>query len=272
MRVLGSKFLWICLASHPWTNPNTTHAFHLSKTNITRYPGRCLDISKNLLSSLFSSSNDMPPASDPKSWRSLLEVSIAKSRKIRGSNYVQLATVEDGEPRCRTVVFRGFQKLDSGHSLSNECDSLSTTFKMCTDLRSRKVKQYKEQNTAEIVWWFPKSNEQYRVRGNLVLIGDESDDKALNIARKELWGNLSDPARESFLGSLVPGEAYTGEETASIPTGGRGEDGKPVPPPENFLLMLLDPTHVDYLLLGGDQYRQMDARKDGAWTFERVNP
>lgn len=40
-------------------------------------------------------------------WRERIEVSIAKSRKIRGGNYVQLATVdEDGHPRCRTVVFR----------------------------------------------------------------------------------------------------------------------------------------------------------------------
>ena len=40
------------------------------------------------------------------SWRSLLETSIARSRKVRGGNYVSLATVEghSGKPRCRTVV------------------------------------------------------------------------------------------------------------------------------------------------------------------------
>lgn len=219
----------------------------------------------------------MAVASDPKSWRSLLEVSIAKTRKIRGSNYVQLSTVEDGEPRCRTVVFRGFQKLSPGHKLFNDCDSLTTTMKMCTDLRSRKVSQNQEQPIAELVWWFPKTNEQYRIRGKLVLVGDveegkEREDRELVIARKELWGNLSDPARESFLGSLVPGESYGAEEPAKVPQGGRGEDGKPVAPPKNFLLMLLDPTNVDYLLLGRDQYRQEDKREEGQWTFDRLNP
>ena len=44
---------------------------------------------------------------------SLLNVSIKHSRKVRGGNYVQLATADNkGNPACRTVVFRGF--LDVG--------------------------------------------------------------------------------------------------------------------------------------------------------------
>lgn len=208
-----------------------------------------------------------------KSWRSLLDISIARTRKIRGSNYVQLATVENGEPRCRTIVFRGFQKVPDDHSLSNECSSLPCLLKMCTDLRSKKVEQNSAQSIAEVVWWFPKTSEQYRIRGDLILVGsEEENDKALITARKELWGNLSDPARESFLGNLLPGELLAGEETADIPPGGRGEDGKPVPPPGNFLLMLLDPKHVDYLLLGKEQHRQIDIRGGDGWSFDRVNP
>jgi hypothetical protein len=171
------------------------------------------------------------------------------------------------------VVFRGFQKLPSDHILFNECESYTTTMKMCTDMRSRKVAQNHAQPIAELVWWFPTTNEQYRIRGRLILVGqDDEQDSALMIARKELWGNLSDPARESFLGSLVPGQAYDGDETAEIPNGGRDENGKPVPPPANFLLMLLDPTNVDYLRLGHGQYRQADTRVEGTWSFERLNP
>lgn len=145
---------------------------------------------------------------------------------------------------------------------------------MCTDLRSKKVAQSQEQPIAEMVWWFPKTSEQYRIRGKLILVGNESDDKTLTIARKELWGNLSDPARESFLGTLVPGEAYVQQQddNSQIPPGGRDQDGKPVAPPENFLLMLLDPTHVDYLRLTGDQYRQVDVHVQGDWSLQRVNP
>ena len=114
------------------------------------------------------------------------------------------------------------------------------------------------------VWWFPKTSEQYRIRGSLLLIGDDSEDRALQISRKELWGSLSDPARESFL-----------DDQADPPMGGRGEDGKVVPVPENFLLMLLNPTHVDYLRLTGAQYRQIDQRSEhlgSTWLSKRVKP
>lgn len=286
MRTRGSPLFFLCLASTQ--HHRTAHG--LSLLNRTRLlSGLASSISRQRVAALFSSESmtmgdDGDHDGKSFSWRSLLEISIAKSRKIRGSNYVQISTVEDGEPRCRTVVFRGFQKLPSDHSLSNECDSLPTTMKMCTDLRSKKVTQHKEQPIAEMVWWFPKTSEQYRIRGELILVGgggggvddssSDDNDKVLAVARKELWGNLSDPARESFLSTIVPGEAYVEEEAPQIiPTGGRGEDGKPVPVPENFLLMLLDPTNVDYLRLTGDQYRQMDARdKKGEWTLQRVNP
>jgi pyridoxamine 5'-phosphate oxidase len=287
----GSQLLFFCLAS---THRRTASGFSfLNRTKISGITSALLSRQHNIVGKLFSSSepstsmgnpdDDTSMISQSQSWRSLLEVSIAKSRKIRGSNYVQISTVEDDEPRCRTVVFRGFQKLPLDHSLSDTCDSLSTIMKMCTDLRSKKVTQHKEQPIAEMVWWFPKTSEQYRIRGRLVLVGNEASssededgggDKALAIARKELWGNLSDPARESFLSTIVPGQAYNEEEkeTSPIPAGGRGEDGKPVPVPENFLLMLMDPTNVDYLCLSGDQYRQIDARDSGEWTLQRVNP
>jgi pyridoxamine 5'-phosphate oxidase len=226
-----------------------------------------------------------------KSWRSLLEVSISKTRHVRGSNYVQLATVDPGtgEPRVRTLVFRGFVGgLPPGHSLGNNwCDEdrKPCLMKMCTDLRSKKVEQAERQPIAELVWWFPELSEQYRVRGRLVLVGDDddADDTALTTVRQELWDRLSDPARESFFGSSMPGTPYC-EESANdsnsedVPPGGRDEQGRLLPPPRNFLLMILDPQEVDYLRLTGAQYRQVDRRAatadDGetAWSWERVNP
>ena len=79
-------------------------------------------------------------------WRSRIDRSIAKSRKIRGGNYVQIATVDDqGLPACRTVVFRGF--------LENE-DKSSIAMKMITDARSEKVAQIAANPGCEMVWWF----------------------------------------------------------------------------------------------------------------------
>uniref|UniRef100_A0A7S4IHW8 Pyridoxamine 5'-phosphate oxidase Alr4036 family FMN-binding domain-containing protein n=1 Tax=Odontella aurita TaxID=265563 RepID=A0A7S4IHW8_9STRA len=236
--------------------------------------------------------------SESSSWRERIGSSVARSRKVRGGNYVQIATVDPntGEPRCRTVVFRGFlrgaeKEEDAGDDVNEDGRTVlggePTVMKMITDLRSSKVGEASggtadEATTttaamptnAEMVWWFGKSSEQYRIRGNLKFVGggtfDDDDDVHLSRARKEQWGNLSDTAREQFYWK-EPGVPYV--QQATVPPGGRGDDGRVLPPPENFLLMLLYPNRVDYLRLG-DNFRQVDEldREGGGWKLERVNP
>ena len=120
-----------------------------------------------------------------KNWKERIDISIAKSRKIRGSNYVQISTVdyETMEPRCRTVVFRGFLKDvpfgaakevllggDDGvgdNTVGDLDHRYDCVMKMITDMRSNKVKKLEmfhesknkgggngnNINTAEMVWW-----------------------------------------------------------------------------------------------------------------------
>lgn len=197
-------------------------------------------------------------------WKEAIDRSIARSRKIRGSNFVQLATVsEENEPRVRSVVFRGFA--------SREGD-LSTTMKLITDSRSKKVRdiQCQSDNMAELLWWFGKSSEQYRFRCRAELIGDDSTDEKLKQLRKEQWGNLSDKAREQFYW-LEPGISY--ENQCEVPEGGRNEEGKVLVPPPTFILVLLYPLEIDYLRLT-DNYRQVDKydQERGSWNLKRVNP
>lgn len=204
------------------------------------------------------------------SWRNRIDISSAKSRKVRGGNYVQIATVdaETNEPRCRTVVFRGFLNDVPGDTA---CDGKPCVMKMITDNRSNKVSEASNNSACEMVWWFGKSSEQYRIRGELKFVGGSGQfelDEQLASARKQQWGNLSDPAREQFFWK-EPGLSYSGK--SSVPQGGRDKDGKVLPPPDSFLLMLLFPTRVDYLRLG-DNFRQIDELKDGTWRYERVNP
>ena len=157
-------------------------------------------------------------SSNLSSWKKLIDVSIAKSRKIRGSNYVQIATVDEAtmEPRCRTVVFRGFQNLPSDNRLVVPMgDGTSCVMKMITDSRSNKVR---ESAACEMVWWFAKSSEQYRIRGELAYVGSSGrfatdGDKGLVSARLEQWGNLSDAAREQFFWK-VPGIDFSGDSLA----------------------------------------------------------
>ena len=103
-------------------------------------------------------------------WRERITTSIARSRKIRGGNYVQLATVDaDNAPHCRTVVFRGFAP--------------DGRLKIITDNRSAKVK---ESRRVEVCWWFSQSSEQYRFAGELAYVGadyPDADRVALGVPR-----------------------------------------------------------------------------------------
>ncbi len=218
-----------------------------------------------------------------KSWTELINVSIAKSRKIRGGNYVQIATIDStGHPNVRTVVFRGFLNFDS----TSYPKKKTLAMKMITDARSEKVSHIKENPACEMVWWFAKSSEQYRIKGNLVLISGDPNEagssEELVAIRKQQWGNLSDAAREQFYWNS-PGVAYDG--TPTTPVGGRdAETGSVLAVPDTFRLLLLVPHSVKYLRLT-DNYAQNDElitddvcqngdqnSDQPKWNYKRVNP
>jgi hypothetical protein len=151
---------------------------------------------------------------------------------------------------------------------------------MITDARSEKVLHAKTNNAMEMVWWFGKTSEQYRIAGEVQFIGaghveadgDEELATELLIARKQQWGNLSDMARQQFYWGQ-PGVAHgTGAAAAAAPpAGGRDAEGKVLPVPDTFLLMLLWPKSVKYLRLT-DNFAQNDQMVEGKWVAGRVNP
>jgi pyridoxamine 5'-phosphate oxidase len=95
-------------------------------------------------------------------WLSRIQRSITRSRKVKGGNYVQIATVDSsGYPSCRTVVFRGFADIAGTQYM-----------RMITDARSEKVSHVQIQPKCELVWWFSQSSEQYRVLGSIKLVGE----------------------------------------------------------------------------------------------------
>jgi hypothetical protein len=93
---------------------------------------------------------------------------------------------------------------------------------------------------------------------------------------------LSDNAREQFFWQGQPGKSFD-EGGTPPPTGGRDAEGKLLPPPDTFLLLLLWPQQVKYLRLT-DNFSQVDnlagctteaegdASSSGAWEAVRVNP
>eukprot|EP01038_Epipyxis_sp_PR26KG_P010441 gene10441-14024_t len=227
------------------------------------------------------------------SWLVKIEKSIAKSRKIRGGNYVQIASVDsNGMPHCRTVVFRGMVTLsdfvnnqkDGGDRNNNRKDKDNDNesgknsndligMKMITDLRSDKVTDFINNPNCEMVWWFSQSSEQYRINGKILLVGEDmNNSKELLSLRKQQWGNLSDSAREQFYW-YNPGVSYSGIPV--VPSGGRDieNENNVLPPPANFLLMILLPKQIKYLNLKNN-YAQFDHFNEikKEWESIRVNP
>jgi pyridoxamine 5'-phosphate oxidase len=199
-------------------------------------------------------------------WRPLIDHSIARSRKVRGGNYVQLATVAaDGAPRVRTVVQRGIVTLKGARP----------AFRFITDLRSQKVAQIEEDSRGEMCWWFAKSSEQYRVSGELVLVGDATEDEALRSLRLEQWTNLRDTAREQFYWAQpgLPLDEAGDDASAGAAALSASDDATAIPPPPpEFLLVLLLPQSVDYLRLTDNARCVFELGGDGNWSAVDVNP
>ena len=188
---------------------------------------------------------------------------------------VQLATVtEQGLPAVRTVVFRGWMQKpirDDG-DIAKEQRAIDTDLhlKFITDSRSHKMLQGK---TAEACWYFTETREQFRLRGDLVMVTHECKDSALLRQRSGLWKSISDSARASY---LWPAPGSTRARDADDDKDFRcAADLNSIS--DNFVLMLLRPTYVDHLCLKGfPQRRSIWTLEDGGperpWQTRSVNP
>jgi PPOX class probable FMN-dependent enzyme len=189
-------------------------------------------------------------------WRSLLSRALHKNRSLPYARYFQLATVRpDGTPANRTVVFRGF--LDDTNQL-----------KIITDSRSQKAEQINYQSWGEACWYFPNTREQFRLAGQLILIGADHSNPLLQKARQITWQDLSDSARLQFAWPH-PGEVRAKND---------GDFSPPPPEPDqplpNFCLLLLDPVQVDHLELRGEPQNRCLYQKNPShdWLQQAVNP
>jgi PPOX class probable FMN-dependent enzyme len=137
-----------------------------------------------------------------------------------------------------------------------------------TDARSEKISQIEHQSWGEVCWYFPKTQEQFRLAGELTFVGDDCPDPALSRARLLAWQALSDKARSQFTWPH-PGQARTAEEDAFS-----RHAPNPEQPPSNFCLLFLEPTTVDHLELRGEpQNRWLYQRNcDRNWSKQAVNP
>lgn len=198
----------------------------------------------------------MPTSSEPLApWRSPLARALHRNRSLLYSRYLQLATVTpDGLPACRTVVFRGFREG-------------TNQLQVITDRRSQKIQHIAHQPKAEVCWYFPKTREQFRLAGHLLVVDKDNCDPNLQAARSHLWQTISDAARSQF---------------ASPPPDQPWEPNQPVIPAspdtlmplDTFCLVLLLPDRVDHLELRGNPQTRHHYTYDphNGWAALAINP
>lgn len=178
------------------------------------------------------------------SWRDALSHALRRNRRDAHHRYMQLASLgTDGRPANRTVVFRGFSEDDQ-------------RLQVATDARSEKVAQLAARGSVEVCWYFTRSREQFRIRGEAAL-------HAAGPARLRLWSKLSEAARAQFFWpdpGLPLGE---GDKVTQLGNG----------PPDSFVLLEIAPSRVDHLQLAADpQQRFLSELRDSRWESHAVNP
>lgn len=179
-------------------------------------------------------------------WRSPLARALHYHKEPH-ARYVQLATVSPQSlPHNRTVVFRGFLRD-------------TDTLQFITDRRSAKVQDIKANPYGEVCWYFPKTREQFRIAGGLRLIDTADPD------RTALWQAISAKARAQFFWAEPGAPRQAATEFIETWAG--------LDPPDNFCLLLLQPTTVDHLQLRGNpQNRTLYKWENNQWTVTDINP
>ncbi|WP_026376813.1 pyridoxamine 5'-phosphate oxidase family protein [Aestuariibacter salexigens] len=194
-------------------------------------------------------------------WKQRLTRSLHLSRSKPEAKYFQLATVGlDGMPDNRTVVFRGF---------SDESDGLLVV----TDTRSEKFTQLQRNPAACVVWYFTKSREQYRFKGNTAILIDAQTDTTnvvdthneviTKTALTPFWSSLSAGTRSQFYWPH-PGREVTEDEPSNA-------DIDVLSP--YFSVLRIVPTEVQFLdLKASPQQRESYTWQEANWHVKQINP
>ena len=184
-------------------------------------------------------------------WQSALQQAVRKNQRDAHNRYAQLATVRaDGTPANRTVVYRG---------VSDDQRSL----RMVTDLRSDKLTEIAAQPIAELCWYLSHTREQFRIRGRMIA-------ETQSAQRDATWKALSDAAKAQFFWP-TPGIAVGSASSSTASS--HPADPATEPPPDDFVLLLLEPFYVDHLRLRGTpQTRFFSQLNNNVWESTAVNP
>ena len=173
-------------------------------------------------------------------WRLAIKSSDNKEGKSVSKRWVQFATTsKDNLPRIRTVVFRGWSEA---HSML-----------IYTDRRSEKINDLKINNNVEILWLFPKSKSQYRLKGKAYEIKE-------NI---KFWDNLTDNSKTTWFwpnpgGNLSQRSSY--------------DKPKKLERPDTFTVLEIKMNYVELLKLERPIHKRCCWNKEKGWKRIELNP
>jgi len=251
----------------------------------------------------------MPSASiNIPAWRSRLNECISKSMKEnKDSISYAFSTIENGEPRCRFVVHRGFvnERRKEGDPSENDASEefTSNVLLTSTDARGPKAEQLRALEgkgcPCEIAWWLEPVKMQFRIKGHAFLFGPSNNDnfpsKRLSPShpskssssssfswedeRVRIYDKHSPTLKASFLRptpgtpmhKVDGGGAKLEDYPQELKEDQKDEMKKAL---ERFAIIAIDPWQVDAADLGSMPNRRIIyTKKDNdQWTEEEVAP
>ena len=181
-------------------------------------------------------------------WRSLLRGARQREGRSPGATWLQLATTaEDGTPRVRTLVFRGWSSRGE--------------LELLTDVRSEKPSQLLSQQRVELCWLFRKAKEQFRLRGTALLVTAEQEPEAL----LDHWQRLS-PSGRMVWAWPSPGDPFD----AQGPWPQQVADDEPIS--SHLLIMRVVLERVEQLDLKPHPHLRRSWELRDGWCEQRLNP
>ncbi len=193
-------------------------------------------------------SSDHETAMSLPRWRSLLRSARQREGRSPGATWLQLATTaEDGTPRVRTLVFRGWSPRGD--------------LELLTDVRSEKSSQLLSQQRVELCWLFRKAKEQFRLRGRALLVTAEQEPEAL----LDHWQRLS-PSGRMVWAWPSPGEPF--DEQGPWPQ--EVADDEPIS--SHLLIMRVALERVEQLDLKPHPHLRRSWELRDGWHEQRLNP
>lgn len=163
------------------------------------------------------------------------------AKKRHPFRYFTLATIENGQPRQRTVVLR------------KTLADLSLVF--YTDTRTQKIADIKQSPACSALFYNPKKLLQIRVKGTAELIRDKEQ-----IAT--YWQTVQEASKKDYTTNMAPGTPIKNPDAVSYNL------------EENYFCPVkIIPNSIEYLQLKRPNHlRVLFSRNDSDWTGEFLVP